>query len=274
MPGSANAAASVTWAITLTKWTSTSLASLASVPLENISTQLQIDATGNARHLTTTLYQRHGVRGFFHGGLSAMLGRSVFYTTSLPLYYHLKERMPSHIPAVVPAYLSACVGGFWANPFFVAKVRYQSDILRTTTTTTPSPSLGRRLMHMFHREGVKSWLKGYNVSLVKNIEVALYYPLSDLLREKCEWQPAPAMMTAKLIVACALYPLEPIRTLQRFHNNNTHRHPLSPLHIANTLYQEQGLRRFYRGFILTQLRSVPTSVLAYMTYWRLLASKK
>jgi len=91
------------------------------------------------------------------------------------------------------------------------------------------------------------------------------------------WQIVMASTFSKLVACLAAYPHEVLRSrfqTQNFlHATSTNPSPLylSMGHAVRTIHRDEGFRGFYRGLSITLLRSVPSCIVTFLTYEKIIA---
>lgn len=233
-----------------------------SMPLDVAISLAQVQTHSSVRTLIAQQVRQHGVSSLFRGGGCSLLGKGAFFSITLPVSNMLRQPHHSLPTRIAQTCAVSAVGVALVNPFFVAKIRYQTMAAHDVRSTRQPPP--RSLWHCWRtiiaNEGTRALYKGVGVSVVKSVEFGLVKPCADELQERYDMSPAAAMASARVCGNTIMYPLDTTRTLQR---DTVGRTPL--LDILSILYA-QGVKRMYRGFTWYVLRSAPPAIFAYSLY--------
>ncbi|KAJ3312111.1 hypothetical protein HDV04_003365 [Boothiomyces sp. JEL0838] len=107
--------------------------------------------------------------------------------------------------------------------------------------------------------GGAAWFGVYEVSVKKMIEMS---PKAKKKQDLAAWQLMGAGALAGMSYNAALYPSDVIksRIQSGLHNNE------SFCTVVRSIYKQQGIRGFFRGFGITVARSAPSSGVIFLTY--------
>ncbi len=203
-------------------------------PLDTIARQFHVTSRTNAttRSLVSGMI-RKGPFSFYKGVIAAAWTQPIYWAANLPVYDALKRAALSH--GYGDSFrVNMCAGWFAGatatiitNPLWVVRYRLQTEILRNRHGGYVS--VVRRL---WLENGYRAFLRGTNITLVKNIQMAFLLPMFDRWTKEAKeskniWGTlsnaigigptvAVAAVTAKIVSSTAVYPLDVIRTNVRY----------------------------------------------------------
>ncbi|KAK3823527.1 MAG: mitochondrial carrier domain-containing protein [Benniella sp.] len=263
--------------------------SVVTCPLDVVKTRLQNQGVikpttkkksykGTAGTLTR-IWSEEGIRGLYRG-----LGPTIFgylptwaiYFTAYDYFKDLIARQTGHHESNLFVYVLAAMSAgatstTITNPLWVIKTRFM-------TQNEHTPYRYNNTLHAFTTiykvEGYRGFYKGLGSSLMGITHVALQFPLYEKLRQWLKSRDTDhvsstniliASSTSKMAASIATYPHEVIRT--RLQNQSTYPPKYKGIiHACKLIYQEEGIRAFYKGMPTNLLRTVPASALTILTY--------
>ena len=209
----------------------------------------------NIRHI-----KDHGnrsiIRSFYRGLTPQLATYPIFYGVFFTMDELLGDRFKAyHAPGqLCKTLLASGVATFISNPFFVLKVRFQTD---------SSHNLGYYgyTKKIIREEGIIALQKGFKASLVSNLKLGLQFPLTYYLDNKISTgyesiDMAGASFIGKFATSALFYPTDLIRTQQRASHAR-----LSMLNATRSIVEDNGIRGLWRGLVLYNCFSVPNYVL-------------
>lgn len=216
--------------------------SVITYPIDSVKTNYQLKRDTTVPQVVRNLWKSQG----FYRGLSSNL-------TTYPIFWGVFFLGRSYLPKdatmtqnALHTAVCGAVGGAVANPFFVLKVRSQSQAYQGH-----KPGLINIAKHVRNTRGLVGFMSGYKATLYTNTKLALQFPLCDKLKDQ-GYSIVQASAVAKTISNSLFYPLDVVRTIQRNQDQ-----PVS----IRSLYQQHGPRYFYRGLLVYNCASVPNFVL-------------
>jgi hypothetical protein len=250
-------------------------------PTQAQTTQLQTAGKHNVWSLSRRLYQKEGIRGFYHGLSASLLRQLVFSGTRHGLFGVL---IATHQGADIPSLqrvgyglIAGSMGAIMATPADVTLVRMQADNM------LPSP-LKRRYQNVFHgiytimtTEGFTGAWRGCIPTLVRaTIVTGVQLPSYDigkrfLCSESVGMNPehvsthTTTALFAAAVTASASAPIDLIKTQMmqtksgQQNKNNTIRSSI--VHI----YASSGVVGFWRGLTPNFLRLAPHNIILWIT---------
>lgn len=242
-------------------------------PLDTIKIYQQVTSrslNGGMIKSIKTISDQGWLKGFYRGGLVNCMSMGVFYGCFFPTYDLLKRQIDPLVGQNTISgrfwcgYLSGLWGSFVGNPLYVLKIRQQSSLVKVNcngqlianTSASSAPTL---IQKIYGERGIRGFWSGYSLTIFRNLELGLQLPLYEMFKDY-NIPPMYAGFMSKLISSSITYPFDTCRTLIR----NGDRSKLRIL--CNNLYQTEGVRGFYRGYLLYAGRSVPASAITFTIY--------
>jgi solute carrier family 25 folate transporter 32 len=233
-------------------------------PLDILKTQYQVarvnrNINPSVLDISKNIIKKQGLKGFYRG-----LGP---HLTTYPFFWgvyfetnrlNFKPTGYLYLDKVFMAYASGFIAGTLANPLWVIKTRFQTEILKTYGSDNkiiPKVSYVQFTKNMYKNEGIASFWKGWGTTQLNNLKLGVQFPLYDFLKDKTE-NIFFSSTFAKLLSSTVFYPLDLIRTNQR---ESTVK--LYAVDCSKKIYKKDGLRGFYRGVGLYNLTTGPNFVL-------------
>lgn len=234
---------------------SNTLATITVYPIDVIKIRNQINIMENKKvpvtQVVSYVYKNNGLRGFYKGLSPQLMTYPIFwgiyFQTSAITRRYYKNVPPSFIEKIFITFGSASLASTVVNPLFVLKTRLQTSKIKTNVINISK--------QLYNENGIKSMYRGLPSSLVNNIKLGIQFPLYDYLKERTN-SILLSSMFSKLIAATIFYPLDLIRVNQR--NSPV---SLSIKKVASSIYNNYGIKGFYRGVLLYNMVSTPNFVL-------------
>ena len=231
-------------------------------PLDTIKiqNQVRIHSKGVIPAFRHAINQ-NGIRGLYRGLSSGNLAVGFFYGLFFPTYDYNKVLFAKyigneHIVHCLSSYSAGIIASTIVNPFFVTKIRHQSNLTKNYT-------IYQTMKTIYCNEGLSAFYKGLNITYIKNIELGLQLTIFEFLRKKFDQYDISiglscfiASFIGKSISTSITYPLDTIRTISRTGKQ------LNMFGIIKSIYSNTGLIGFYKGYLANSIRSVPCSVIA------------
>lgn len=228
------------------------------------------------------IWAEEGLRGLYRGLGPTLLGYLPTFGLYFPAYHNYKYYLAHWFgrsgtdPAVhlVSAIAAGATSSFTTNPFWLIRTR-----LMTQSAYTPyfywNSMHALRSIHK--HEGFRGLYKGLGPAALGLIHVAVQFPLYEKAKQLQRQNPQDpneslrthqillASTTSKVIAAVITYPHEVLRT--RFQNQTTQPPKYHGIvHAVRVIFQEEGVRGFYRGMATSVMRVVPASAVTFITY--------
>lgn len=224
-------------------------------PADTLSRQLQVSSREkfNSSHLV-----RQGWRGLYRGIGPALITQPSYWAFCLPTYNKMKELSKDSLfyqnhklfADMVIGFSAGAVATVITNPLWVIRQRMQTEIIKGRTNIGYS----KLIQELYRENGMLTFLRGTNITLVKNIQMALLLPVFERIRDLEGWNtyqiPAPVASgisgaLAKIISSSGVYPLDVLRTNQRVQPGKK----VSIRSVAHELVFERpgGIKNLFRG---------------------------
>jgi solute carrier family 25 (mitochondrial folate transporter), member 32 len=238
-------------------------------PIEVLKSQTQVTGKSNTvKSLAKNIYQKEGVRGFYKGLGAALATQPTFWTMYFPTYKYMKDQGYNKY---LSSYLSGGVGIVASNPLWVLRTRFQTEVLRNEHLTYP-----KLVNKMLTQGGVKTFYRGTGVTLIKNTQIILQFPLYEELKYICDTKYLGENSTtfertlaymgsgalAKIASSSLTYPMDVMRTNLRLEPPSTSwMQMIQKIHL-----RKGGYMNFYRGIGLYLVSSAPVFAITMGCY--------
>jgi solute carrier family 25 thiamine pyrophosphate transporter 19 len=259
-------------------------------PLDVIKIRLQLGVnTGHSvapgKMLWTTvtsLYRNEGIRVFWKGNVPAeylyIMYGAVQFTTYKATTRFCRQNA-DWIPDSFKLFIAGSTAGFAATT-----LTYPLDLLRTRFAADSSKQRSSVIgsVYRIHRaEGVRGFFRGLSptlLSIVPNLGIffVVYEQVRKVLqRAKLDTLPAPevsAGFLAGIVSKGMVFPLDVLRKRLQVqgpsyvHAANIQLYPTSMVRFAHHIVVHEGIRAFYKGFLISLLKSGPSSAVTIWTF--------
>ncbi|XP_033735306.1 solute carrier family 25 member 45-like [Pecten maximus] len=275
----------------------------AGYPLDTTKVQLQTcsklsnSQIGGLIEAARKIHNHGGwVRGFYRGLSWPMFSYGITYSVFFGVQGNVLKRLETNKDRRSDCYfkifLSGCAGGaaqlIPVIPTDYIKVVLQSQIPNATAELGTATAGGAVIAakrtcfngpldcawHVYKKEGLLGFYKGSHVVMCRDIPSygmysLTYQYLSNKLKEK-GWTDSRGIMADMIGGGCAgsftwflIMPFDVVKSRYQADLKGEFR---SPLDCAIKSYQREGYRVFYRGVLVTCLRSLPVDATAFMIY--------
>ncbi|KAG9450475.1 hypothetical protein H6P81_010440 [Aristolochia fimbriata] len=266
-------------------------------PLDVIKTRLQVHGikqmpkSGLGGNLIITgleqIIKNEGFRGLYRGLSPTILALIPNWAVYFTVYEHLKGLLVSnvdgnHQPPVVAHLISASSAGaataFATNPLWVVKTRLQTQGMRTGVV--PYTSIISALRRIAHEEGIRGLYSGLLPALAGVSHVAIQFPAYEKIKSYLASRDnttvdklgagkvAVASSLSKILASTLTYPHEVVRS--RLQEQGLARHAeiryLGVADCIKKIFQQEGIRGFYRGCAINLCRTTPAAVITFTSY--------
>lgn len=200
-------------------------------PAESLVRQFHV--TDRAQHNTMSLVRemnKRGVRGFYQGLGPALVTQPAFWALYMPTYQALK-RWTGHDSFywnMAHSYTASGVAAAVSNPLWVLRQRMQTEVVKGKRN-----SYTALIGELYRENGVRTFFRGLNVTLVKNVQMMALMPLFEVWKAQAKsgegvWGDlrglglsvggvvALSAASSKIISSTGVYPLDVLRTNMRF----------------------------------------------------------
>ncbi|KAH3683352.1 hypothetical protein WICPIJ_005675 [Wickerhamomyces pijperi] len=256
------------------------LAGVAVCPLDVAKTRLQAQNSESLyRGVFGTLniiHKNEGVRGLYKGLVPIVLGYFPTWMIYFTVYEKAKLIYPDFnqrhfgisndfINHSMSAFTAGSVSTTLTNPIWVIKTR----LMLQTDTNVKYKSTLDAFMKMYRQEGLTVFYSGLTPSLFGLFHVAIHFPVYEKLKNMLHIQQNDQQRLWKLIIASTIskicastltYPHEILRTRMQLKKDQ------SLLEITRYIYDNYGLRGFYKGFGTNLMRTIPSSGITLISF--------
>lgn len=246
--------------------TSSVLSSTLVYPIDVIKTQYQVANINqknqqNAIQMARYINKTQGLIGFYKG-----LGPNLM---TYPLFwgFYFEMRKVNYQPTgylypdkIFMSFISGVGATTLVNPFYVMKVRIQTEILHQRYKNNQSSLYHILVKNIYQKEGIIGFYKGWSTTQLNNIKLGIQLPFYDYLKEKTD-STIISSMVAKLSASTVFYPFDLVRTNQRDSINK-----IRVIDCLRDIYQKEGIRGLYRGVGLYNLMTGPNFI--FMMYFK------
>eukprot|EP01017_Pseudomicrothorax_dubius_P031849 TRINITY_DN410_c0_g1_i1.p1 TRINITY_DN410_c0_g1~~TRINITY_DN410_c0_g1_i1.p1 ORF type:complete len:330 (-),score=56.63 TRINITY_DN410_c0_g1_i1:33-1022(-) len=252
-------------------------------PLDNMKTRMQMNGREGCPTYRSfgdciaQTFRSSGIPGFYKGASAALLRQLVYSSVKMWVYEHLKGLVSFDVEQVsffrklTAGGIAGGIGCFFGNPADVLKIRLVNDLRGTQYKGLIDAARQTAAV-----DGYKGFLKGFNVNVARAIvinavELAVYDQAKMLLvrytganRDKTSTHFLASFISG-FIGAVISSPIDVIKTryMNQLKTENAHK---SAFACAATVYREEGLRSFYRGFIPYFMRNGPWTIVFFIAY--------
>jgi len=162
-------------------------------------------------------------------------------------------------------------GGFAnvvTNPVWVVKTRM-------TSKPQEYPKMANAFMKILQEEGARGFCSGMGASVLGVSHVVVQFPLYEALKERIAAHTYPkgegndllsigsASTASKLVASGVTYPLELIRTQMQHSGDTGYK---AALKRTKAIWKTQKFQGFFRGFGVSMVKSVPSTVITLYMY--------
>ncbi|KAH9135000.1 hypothetical protein LEN26_006626 [Aphanomyces euteiches] len=275
-----------------------STAELATLPFDCSKVRMQTQGMAKLTHVqfnggvidTMSKIVRHeGMGALWNGARPAVVRQVAFYSVSVFLYAPLRDSRlvgasdsTPYVQKILAGGISGAIGIALANPLDVIKVKMQNDRSRTRLYH----SIGEACQQLYRTEGMHGFLRGIlpnmqRCFIVNGMEFGTYDQCKTALIDTGVVSDSfgatvGASLFAGFAGALASSPLDVIKTrlmAQRHElevQQSGHHAPRQlyngVLDCGRAIYQQQGIRAFYRGFTAYYLREAPWCCIFFVSY--------
>jgi solute carrier family 25 folate transporter 32 len=180
-------------------------------------------------------------------------------------------QVPTPVVNMFSAVGSGALGNIVVNPFWVVKTRIQSQIFNTIDER--NQSIFDIFRKLYVKEGLSSYYKGLNASLLGLSHVAIQFPLYEHLKDTSRKVRQTDEETfidlvlcsiASKVCACSVtYPHEVLRSrIQNSCSSNSR----SLSGQLKTIVRDEGITGLYSGFTTNLIRIVPATMTTFISY--------
>lgn len=219
-------------------------------PLDTVKTHIQTNLNAKSVFdVSKTIYQNHGLAGFYKGSLSMVSTYPIFWSTFFYVKKNCIIKSDSNIfNSISNTFIASSVASAIANPLFVLKVRKQTEIDKN--------NYFYKIKNLYKIDGIGGLYKGIVPTLISNTKLCIQFPLYDYIIEKYDNNILIASFLSKFISNSIFYPTDIVRSIQR---NRNGKNTINV--ILKEIYLKHGLKGLFRGFLIYNVVSCPNFII-------------
>jgi solute carrier family 25 carnitine/acylcarnitine transporter 20/29 len=222
--------------------------------------------------LSTTL-QEQGIHGLYRGILPPLLSVGLVQAATFTIYQHMKNALDGKVQCqtFLAGLVSGAIPSFFTLPSYYVKVQLQNEKGKFGTGTL------QYCCNLMQQHGVRPVLRAmYGKALVASVLCdsfgrGFYFGTYDYIKSSLASTDAELTLPHRLLAAClsgtagwtSIYFLDTLRSRIMAGPVGS---GLSGMDVARQIYQEGGIRAFYRGYYVTIIRAVPVAACVLPTY--------
>ncbi|KAI8343302.1 putative mitochondrial ornithine carrier protein [Chlamydoabsidia padenii] len=267
-------------------------------PFDTVKVRLQIQPT-NRPHYTgavdciTRTVRQEGVKGLFKGMSLPIVGAMMENATLFVGYRQVQQLIRSHTgntdePLSMNQLLLAGAGSgalvaFVLTPVELIKCKLQIQQQHLASKRYRGP--GQVIQHVWQQEGLTGFYRGFMATMIRETFGGMFwfgayeYACATFLARR---QQESAVLTKKdlssmeLMISGAMggigynvsmFPVDVVKSISQTDQDIRKGLPARSFgQVVKSVYQDTGIRGFYRGCGITALRSAPTSAIIFFTY--------
>lgn len=263
-------------------------------PLDVIKTRLQVHGLSKLTNGTVKgslivgsleqIFQKEGLRGMYRGLSPTVLALLPNWAVYFTIYGQLKSFLCSedknHHLSVGANMIAAAVAGaattIATNPLWVVKTRLQTQGMRAGVV--PYRSTLSALSRITQEEGIRGLYSGLVPALAGISHVAIQFPTYEKIKMYLADQGntsmdklsardvAVASSVSKIFASTLTYPHEVVRSRLQEQGHHSEKRYSGVVDCIKKVFQQEGLRGFYRGCATNLLRTTPAAVITFTSF--------
>lgn len=232
-----------------------------------------------------TTFKKDGLRGFYAGITSPLIGQIVFRSASFGTFHHtvgILEKQggegdsnSKYLNIMISGSVTGAIISFIESPIDLVKTKLQIQVFNSENTKPLYNGLYSCTKHMIKADGVKAMYQGLSGTIIRNIPAnALFFPVNEIVKCKLSEYEGVSIkhlsVSSRLLAgACAglgywatTYPLDIVKSTMQSMN---HADRLGWVDTVKYIYSNGGIKSFFRGFTPCVLRAVPACAAMFST---------
>lgn len=228
-------------------------------PFDTVKARMQTGLYTNSLSCIRSTWRLEGLTGFYRGCGVPLLSHMLKRPLQFPFFNHLINIF-SDYPVTGPymaGVVSAASTTLIGTPLQVIKIKQQTD----SKMSTP-----QFIIHRYRQHGLPSFYKGFRITMMKDggfggCFLGTYYHLRARNGSDSISTNFFNGSVAHIATWALLFPIDLIKsTIQKSDE------PIGIIQTIRRIYQEEGLRRFWRGLTPALIRSIPVSGFGMVAY--------
>lgn len=231
---------------------------VATYPADTLARQFHV--TNSANTSAMSLIRSMATRSpllFYKGVFAASVTQPTYWAIYFPLYGLFGRACgenPSFKHKMAMGWTAGAIGTIVTNPLWVIRTRMQTEILRRGREFHRI-GYAAVVRGLWQENGIRTFFRGTNITLVKNVQMAFLMPLFDRWTMQSRSSRVAELIgigatvaisaaLAKIVSSTLVYPLDVIRTNMRYQQGKNIRY----LHVTRELLQRKGnVLNLFRG---------------------------
>eukprot|EP01095_Lingulamoeba_sp_RSL-Kostka_P001870 TRINITY_DN12655_c1_g2_i1.p1 TRINITY_DN12655_c1_g2~~TRINITY_DN12655_c1_g2_i1.p1 ORF type:complete len:337 (-),score=58.24 TRINITY_DN12655_c1_g2_i1:84-995(-) len=272
-----------------------SIASVTTCPFDVIRIRM---ASSMSHHHYTTFFRAtrkilyyEGLLGFYKGLGANLIALAPNWSIYFVSYNYIKQQFQKKrhnkegnltpIEHAISASVAAIATDITVNPLWLVKTRLQTQFMRQTHRENIHQRTYEGIIDGFikivRNEGFFALWKGITPQLIGVLHVAIQFPLYEYLKKKLKERRketdniinidiAIAPAVSKIIASVIAYPHEVLRSRFQYQHATDPEHYHSLRNAIVRIYQDEGIRGYYKGIIPNLFRVIPSATITFMVY--------
>lgn len=267
------------------------LAGVVVCPLDVVKTRLQAQGPHSRyqgfQGAFKTIIKEEGIRGLYRGVVPVMIG----YLPTWAIYFTVYERAKRFYPGFFDRSMGLNVD--WLNHFAASMTAGASSSILVNPVWVVKTRLMIQTGHekvyykgtidafrkMYANEGIRVFYSGLVPSIFGLIHVGIHFPVYEAMKKALHvntvaditladehklWRLIVASSFSKMIASSITYPHEILRTRMQMQSDSSLKRSL--INEILDIYQKDGLKGFYSGYMTNLARTVPASAVTLVSF--------
>ncbi|CAF0816659.1 unnamed protein product [Didymodactylos carnosus] len=266
---------------------------LVSHPLNTVIIQLRTnpDTYKSALHCARSIWNKQGILGYYKNKDIPMVSPAIIMSEQFFFYGQLKRWLG--IKEIDDNYeisrcflagaLTGCISSFIETPLELIHCQIQRQIKQHTHVFDPNVLDGMK--YILNTNGLFGFYRGFTATIIRSVPACMFFfggyewtKRKLYTNTSSDWYSGTKeyhfRLTTLLGGACgglacwfSCYPFDVIKSaIQTDDIRREHRKYTSYMDCVKQLYQDGGIKIFFRGFVPIVLRTIPVSAACFLAY--------